>query len=163
MGGESYLSRNAMSELFHNLSMQALSIEDNSIEIQFIHLTALCRSIGNLLRNNLALIPHKKPPTYLEYTPPRFTTYKNQNLMLEEEVVKNKLSKKKLRYPQDSGYMSSPNTPEEILEQRKKKREAARLVSSIMSHYEKEHFSDITDVVKKEMKDTIRTIVPQTD
>ena len=70
----SYLSRNAMSKFFHNLSMQALSIEDDSIEIQFIYLTALCRSIGNLLRNNLALIPYKKPPTHLEYTPPRFTT-----------------------------------------------------------------------------------------
>ena len=43
--------------------------------------------------------------------------------MLEEEVVKNKLSKKKLRYPQDSGYMSFPNTTEEILEQQKKKRD----------------------------------------
>ena len=74
--------------------MQALSTEDNSTGIQFIHLTAFCRSIGNLLRNNLALIPHKKPPTYLEYTPPRFTPYKNKNQMLEEEVVKNKLSKK---------------------------------------------------------------------
>ena len=114
MGGESYLSRNVMSELFHNLSMQALSIEDDSTEIQFIHLTALCRSIGNLLRNNLALIPHKKPPIYLKYTPPRFTPYKNKNQMLEEELVKNKLSKKKLRYRRDSGYMSCPNTPEEV-------------------------------------------------
>ena len=75
--------------------MQALSIEDDSVEIQFIHLTTLCRSIGNLLRNNMALIPHKKPPTYLEHTPPRFTPYKNKNQMLEEEVVKNKLSKKR--------------------------------------------------------------------
>ena len=73
-------------------------------------------------------------------------------------MVENKLSKKKLCYPRDSGYMSVPNSPEEILEQRKKKREAARRVSSIMSPYEKEHFSDITDVVKKEMKDTIEEI-----
>ena len=147
-----------MSELFHNLSMQALSIDDDSVEIQFIHLTTLCRSIGNLLRNNMALIPHKKPPTYLEHTPPRFTPYKNKNQMLEEEVVKNKLSKKKIRYPRDSGYMSFPNTPEEILEQRKKKREAAMRISFVMSPYEKEHFSDITDVAKKEMKDTIEEV-----
>ena len=140
MGGESYLSRNAMSKLFHNRYMQALSIEDDGTELQFIHLTAHCRSIGNLLRNSLALIPHKKPPTYLEYTPPRFTPYKNKNQMLEEEVVKNKLSKKKLRYHRDSDYMSFPNTPEEILEQRKKKREAARRVSSIISPYEKKTF-----------------------
>ena len=66
MGGESYLCGNAMSELFHNLSMQALSIADDSVEIQFIHLTALCHSIGNLLRNNMALIPHKRPPIYVE-------------------------------------------------------------------------------------------------
>ena len=95
MGGESYLSSNAMSKLFHNLSMQALSIEDDSIQIQFIHLIALCHSIGNLLRNNMALIPHKRPPIYVEYTPPRFTLYKNKNQLLEEEVVENKLSKKK--------------------------------------------------------------------
>ena len=62
--------------------MQALSIEDDSIQIQFIHLTVLCHSIGNLLRNNMALIPHKKPPIYVEYTPPRFTPYKNKNQLL---------------------------------------------------------------------------------
>ena len=41
--------------------------------------------------------------------------------MLEKEEVKNKLSQKKLRYPRDSGYMSFPNTPEEILENEKRK------------------------------------------
>ena len=132
MDGESYLSRNAMSELFHNLSMQASSIEDDSIPIQFIHLTALCHSIGNLLRN--------------------------KNHLLEEEMVENKLSKKKLRYPRDSDYMSFPKTPEEILEQRKKKRELARRVLSVMSPYEKQQFSDVTDVVKKEMKDAIEEV-----
>ena len=54
--------------------------------------------------------------------------------------------------------MSFPNTPEVILEQRKNKRELARRVSSVMSPYKKEHFSDITDVVKKEMKDTIEEV-----
>ena len=73
--------------------MQALSIKDDSIQIQFIHLTTLCHSIGNLLRNNMALIPHKRHPIYVEYTPPRFTLYKNKNQLLEE-VVENKLSKK---------------------------------------------------------------------
>ena len=137
--------------------MQALSIKDDSIQIQFIHLTTLCHSIGNLMRNNMALIPHKRHPIYVEYTPPRFTLYKNKNQLLEE-VVENKLSKKKLRYPRDSGYMSFPNIPEEILEQRKKKRELARGDSSVMSPYEKEQFSNITDVVKKEMKDAIEEV-----
>ena len=73
-------------------------------------------------------------------------------------MVENKLNKKKQRYPRDSGYMSFPNTPEEILEQRKKKRELARRVSSVMSPYEKEQFLDITDVVKKEMKDVIEEV-----
>ena len=54
--------------------------------------------------------------------------------------------------------MSFPNIPEEILEQRKKKRELARGDSSVMSPYEKEQFSNITDVVKKEMKDAIEEV-----
>ena len=76
-------------------------------------------------------------------------------------MVENKLRIKKLRYPRDSCYMSFPNIPEEILEQLKKKRELDRRVSSVMSPYEKEQFLDITDVVKKEMKDTIEEIKSQ--
>ena len=70
-----------------------------------------------MLKYNLFI----SPLSVVVYTPPRFTPYRNKNQMLEKEEVKNKLSQKKLRYPRDSGYMSFPNTPEEILENEKRK------------------------------------------
>ena len=50
LGGESEISRNAMSEFFHNLSWQALAADNDRILLQFEGIGALTHSINSLLR-----------------------------------------------------------------------------------------------------------------
>ena len=49
LGGDKEISRNAMSEFFHNLSWQALTNENDSIKIEFAAITELVKSINLLL------------------------------------------------------------------------------------------------------------------
>ena len=42
MRGDPNLSKNVMSELLHNLSLQALRIDEDGIEIKFNQITDLC-------------------------------------------------------------------------------------------------------------------------
>ena len=48
-GGDKEVSRNAMSKLFHNLSWQALTNDNDSIQVQFEAVTALAQSINRLI------------------------------------------------------------------------------------------------------------------
>ena len=50
LGGDKEVSRNAMSEFFHNLSWQALTNENDSIKIEFTAITELVKSINLLLQ-----------------------------------------------------------------------------------------------------------------
>ena len=50
LGGDKEISRNAMSEFFHNLSWQALTNDDDSIQIEFKAITELVKSINLLLQ-----------------------------------------------------------------------------------------------------------------
>ena len=50
IGGNKTISKNAMSEFFHNLSMQALSRDDDRIDIKFDAIEELNKSIKKCLR-----------------------------------------------------------------------------------------------------------------
>ena len=50
LGGDKEISRNAMSEFFHNLSWQTLTNENDSIKIEFSAITELVKSINLLLQ-----------------------------------------------------------------------------------------------------------------
>ena len=49
LGGDKMISKNAMSEFFHNLSMQALSKSDDRIVIKFNAINGLNKSLNDLL------------------------------------------------------------------------------------------------------------------
>ena len=49
LGGDKIISKNAMSEFFHNLSMQALSKSDDAIVIKFDAINSLNKSLNKLL------------------------------------------------------------------------------------------------------------------
>ena len=51
-GGEKELSRNVMSEFFHNLSLQALTVDDDTIEITFNEIIELNRNLKSLIRDD---------------------------------------------------------------------------------------------------------------
>ena len=53
LGGDKEISRNAMSEFFHNLSWQALTNDNDSIQIEFKAITELVKSINLLLQKKI--------------------------------------------------------------------------------------------------------------
>ena len=52
MDGNKTISKNVMSEFFHNLSMQALSRDDHRTEIRFDAITALNASLKKLFKED---------------------------------------------------------------------------------------------------------------
>ena len=77
--GDKILSKNEMSEFFHNLSMQALSEDDNSVRISFNHIRELCDNLKELLRSNKALTSDKMPHAFVEYLLQEFKQIKDGN------------------------------------------------------------------------------------
>ena len=53
LGGDKEVSRNAMSEFFHNLSWKALINDNDSIQVQFEAVTTLVQSINHLLQEEV--------------------------------------------------------------------------------------------------------------
>ena len=52
-GGNSTLPKDVMSKFFHNLSMQAMSISDDSIVLQFNAMKKLNKNINDLINTNI--------------------------------------------------------------------------------------------------------------
>ena len=151
VGGEKELSKNTMSEFFNNLSMQALDREDDTAQLTFEHFKKLCDNMKNL-RSDKALLYDKTPDKFLKYSQPEFEEMKDKNQKIEEEVVENIISGKRLSFLQDTSYMSFPNTPQEIEEQAKIRNEANRRTSLAMQPYDEE-FS--VAEARKELFETI--------
>ena len=133
IGGQKYPSRHAMTELFHNLTMQALDVENKKVDTNFEGVTNLFDSIKEKLRSNKALMADKNSYTFSEYSPPLFEVVKDRNQEFEEDVVRNKLSGVRVPYSNDTSYMTFPNTLQEIRKDSREREESRKRLSEIMS------------------------------
>ena len=77
LGGDREVSRNAMSEFFHNLSRQALTNDNDSVKIKFEAITELVKSINSLLQQRI----------YESKKRAIVTNYNMQKKLLEKEAV----------------------------------------------------------------------------
>ena len=111
-GGDKELSRNVMSEFFHNLSLQALTVNDDSIEITFDEIIELNKDLKSLIREddrNEIQIFKKKEGSFKEI--------KDKAQLIEEEVVSNILNDVRVEFPRDDQNLSFPTTPSQILKE----------------------------------------------
>ena len=110
-GGNKELSRNVMSEFFHNLSLQALTIDDDNINIEFHEIIELNKNLKALIRdderNEIEIVDNY-------FQKENFEEEKDEIQLIEEEVVSNILNNSKIEHPNEN-FSSLPNTPEEIL------------------------------------------------
>ena len=101
-----------MSEFFHNMSLQALTIDDNNVKIEFDAVIELNKNLKGLIRdddrNNIDIIDFKQE---------KIDEIKDKNQLIEEEVVNNIINDIQIEYPQDNQNLSFPNTPSEILKE----------------------------------------------
>ena len=69
IGGNKTISKNAMSEFFHNLSMQALSRDDDRIDIKFDAIEEWNKSIKKLLKND---VDRNSDISFTDFRPEQF-------------------------------------------------------------------------------------------
>ena len=105
-----------MSEFFRNLSMQALSRDDDRIDIKFDAIKELNKSIKKILKDE---VDRNSNISFINFRPEQFEEIKDPNRLFEKNVVENIMSGNRVDYPQDTDHMSFPNTEEEILAQSK--------------------------------------------
>ena len=84
IGGDKTISKNAMSEFFHNLSMQALSRDDDRIDIKFDAVEGLNKSIKKLLKDD---VDWNSDRSFIDFRPEQFEEIKDPNQSFEENVV----------------------------------------------------------------------------
>ena len=108
-GGEKQLSRNVMSEFFHNMSLQALTIDNDNIEIEFDAIIELNKNLKSLIRED-----DRSDIEIIDFKQQHFDEIKDKNQLIEEEVVNNIINNVQIEYPSDNQYLSFPNTPSEI-------------------------------------------------
>ena len=108
-GGDKELSRNVMSEFFRNMSLQALTIDDDSIKIGFDEIIELNKNLKSLIRED-----DRSDIEIIDLKEQQFEEIKDKTQLIEEEVVSNIINDVRIEYPSDDQYLSFPNTPSEI-------------------------------------------------
>ena len=110
LGGNKIISKNAMSELFHNLSMPALNEMEDRVRLKFDAINDLNKSINNLLITEA----YKFKTLRKEIRMGNFADHKTKNQKFEDDVVRNILYDFKVEYPHDTDHLTFPNTANEI-------------------------------------------------
>ena len=111
-GGDKKLSQNVMSEFFHNMSLQALTIDDDNVETEFDAVIKLNENLKSLIRDN-----DRNEINIIDFKQQKFDDKKHKNQPIEEEVVNNIVNDIQLDYLQDNQNLSFPNTASEIFKE----------------------------------------------
>ena len=163
LGDDKEISRNAMSEFFHNLSWQVLTNENDSIKIEFSAITELVKSINLLLqikiyesKRKTALINSQIQNKILSK---ELEILKTDNEIVEQKVVADILNNDNTDY-----------TPQYIFPTVKTDEEADRDKINENKNYiatelvkKQRDIQTIEDITKKNQKDLIRSIVDPGD
>ena len=147
--------KNAMSGFFHNLSMQALSREDDRIEVRFNALLELNNSTKNLLMES-KMVSSKQ--TFVDLTRQTFREVKDKNQLFEEDVVSNIVSGTKVDYPQDTDHMSFPNMAREIEMQSAANLEQETRLALAVNAGNEEILQDLIENCRKELMNTLADV-----
>ena len=117
LGGDKEISRNAMSEFFHNLSWQALTNDNDSIQIEFKANTELVKSINLLLQKKIyeskrktALINAQIQNKILSKEP---EILKTNNEIVEQKIVSDILNNNNTDYTPQHNF-PTVKTDEEV-------------------------------------------------
>ena len=103
-----------MSEFFHNMSLQALTIDNDNIKIKFDAVIELNKNLKSLIRKD-----DRNEIEINELKLSQFDEIKDKNQLIEEEVVNNIINDVQFEYPSDDQNLTFPNTSSEILNETK--------------------------------------------
>ena len=148
-GGEKNLSQDVMTELLHNLSYQALNFENTKVKIKFDQIIKLNKNLKSLIRDvdrsNINTI--RLQDTAVDET-------KDKIELMEEELVNNVLSGKKVEIPIDF----KPPMPDSV-SKIQSDTEKAKAVKRKTDESFNEIYETITkDVVTKARNDLVKSV-----
>ena len=110
LGGVKIITKNAMSDFFHKLSMQALNEMDDRVKLKFNAINDLNKNINNLLITEA----NRFKMLLKEIRMANFADHKTEYQKFEDDVVRNILYEFKVEYPHDTDHLTFPNTAHEI-------------------------------------------------
>ena len=163
LGGNVELSRNAMNEFFHNLSWQALTNDNDSVQIKFETITELVKSIHFLLQKKIyeskkrtQEINAKIQDKLLEK---EIAQIRTKNEQVEREIVKDILKNNTTDYtPQ----YTLPTVKTDAENECDKISENKNYITTELVKKERD-IQIIDDITKKDQKDLIRSITDPAD
>ena len=163
LGGNVELSRNAMNEFFHNLSWQALTNDNDSVEIKFEAITDLVKNINFLLQKKI--YESKKRTQEInariqdKLLEKEIAQIRTKNEQVEKEIVKDILKNNTTDYtPQ----YTLPTVKTNAETERDKISENKNYTATELVRKERD-IQIIDDITKKDQKDLIGSITDPAD
>ena len=148
-GGDQNISRNVMSEYLHNLSLQALTIDDDKYEIQFYEIEELNRNLKMLMRDDTR---YDIQVDENEIFKKKIREEKDKMQKLSDEILNKELST--LQYP-NQDFRVFPDTPEKIAENSRKEKEFEKKTEEALNERDKEISQDVIIKSRKKLFDSI--------
>ena len=148
-GGDKNLSQNVMSEYLHNLSLQALTIDDDKYEIQFYEVEELNRNLKRLMRDYIRYDIEVDEEEIFEK---KFKEEKDKMQKISDEILTKELST--LEYP-NQDFRVFPDTPEKIIQESKKKETFDEKTKESLNEQDEEISQDVILQSQKKLLDSI--------
>ena len=147
-GSDKTVSRNAMTEFFHNLSLQALNKNDYRIWLQFDAIIRLNRELKRLIRDD-----GRNTLNFVDFKLQVFKRIKEPTQLIEE-VVNNIISGTQVDYLQDD-YISFANTASEIAAENNINSEIEEKATHALTVRDKEISEDIIIYLAKDLINSV--------
>ena len=135
LGGGKNISKNAMSELFQNLSLEVLDELDAMTNIKFDAINELNKRINNLLMDvaNKFINQENQRVSFK-----LVNDFKLENKKNEEDVVDNILNEFTNEHPQEFNHLFYPNTVDKISKQSQYEEEQKRKLHIVLNEIQHE-------------------------
>ena len=149
-GGEKSLSQDVMTELLHNLSYQALNFENTKVNIKFDQIIKLNKNLKSLIRD-----VDRSTINTISLEDTAVDESKDRLEVMEEELVNNVLSGKKIEIPVDFR-PPMPDSPMKIQTDTEKVKALKRKTDESLNQV----YETISkDVVSKARKDLVESVI----
>ena len=149
-GGEKSLSQDVMTELLHNLSYQALNFENTKVNIKFDQIIKLNKNLKSLIRD-----VDRSTINTIAIDDTAVDESKDRLELMEEELVNNVLSGKKIEIPVDFR-PPMPDSPMKIQTDSEKVKALKRKTDESLNQV----YETISkDVVTKARKDLVESVI----
>ena len=148
-GGDKYTSQNVMSEYLHNLSLQALTIDDDRWEIQFYEIEKLADDLKNHMRNSTRYDIEVDEDEIFEK---KFAIEKDRMQKIFDEIKNKELST--LEYP-NQDFRVFPDTQEKINQQSKERDAFEKKTEESLSEQDREISEAVLLESKKKLIESV--------